>query len=86
MAVATKETADFSIKPESVTPSIPTSEWPLLLKNYDQREFASSLVLSLLRRRLLRKKSTCAKLSLQYSLELATLHQFQLVAPPSREI
>jgi hypothetical protein len=41
MAAATKDIADFSIKPESVTPSIPTSEWPLLLKNYDQREFAS---------------------------------------------
>jgi hypothetical protein len=37
-AVATQEIADFSIKPESVTPSIPTSEWPLLLKNYDKRE------------------------------------------------
>ncbi|OKL61943.1 Centromere/microtubule-binding protein cbf5 [Talaromyces atroroseus] len=35
-AVATQEIADFSIKPESVTPSIPTSEWPLLLKNYDK--------------------------------------------------
>jgi hypothetical protein len=44
MAAATKDIADFSIKPESVTPTIPTSEWPLLLKNYDQREFASSLL------------------------------------------
>lgn len=44
MAAATKDIADFSIKPEAVTPSIPTSEWPLLLKNYDQREFASSTV------------------------------------------
>lgn len=42
MAAATKDIADFSIKPEAVTPTIPTSEWPLLLKNYDQREFASS--------------------------------------------
>jgi H/ACA ribonucleoprotein complex subunit 4 len=31
------EDADFSIKPENVTPNIPTSEWPLLLKNYDKR-------------------------------------------------
>jgi hypothetical protein len=39
MAVAlSKENADFSIKPEAITPSIPTSEWPLLLKNYDKRE------------------------------------------------
>jgi hypothetical protein len=30
------EDADFSIKPENVTPNIPTSEWPLLLKNYDK--------------------------------------------------
>ncbi|KUL83390.1 hypothetical protein ZTR_10868 [Talaromyces verruculosus] len=36
MAAATKDIADFSIKPEAVTPTIPTSEWPLLLKNYDQ--------------------------------------------------
>ncbi|KAH8702624.1 centromere/microtubule binding protein CBF5 [Talaromyces proteolyticus] len=35
-AAATKHIADFSIKPEAVTPSIPTSEWPLLLKNYDK--------------------------------------------------
>ncbi|KIX96798.1 centromere/microtubule-binding protein cbf5 [Fonsecaea multimorphosa CBS 102226] len=28
--------ADFSIKPENITPQIPTSEWPLLLKNYDK--------------------------------------------------
>jgi H/ACA ribonucleoprotein complex subunit 4 len=30
------EEVDFSIKPENVTPQIPTSEWPLLLKNYDK--------------------------------------------------
>lgn len=29
---------DYAIKPENVTPAIPTSEWPLLLKNYDKRE------------------------------------------------
>lgn len=32
------EELDYSIKPENVTPQIPTSEWPLLLKNYDKRE------------------------------------------------
>jgi hypothetical protein len=37
--MATKDIADFSIKPEAVTPSIPTSEWPLLLQNYDKCEF-----------------------------------------------
>jgi H/ACA ribonucleoprotein complex subunit 4 len=31
------EDGDFSIKPENVTGDIPTSEWPLLLKNYDKR-------------------------------------------------
>ncbi|KAK5064889.1 centromere/microtubule-binding protein cbf5 [Exophiala bonariae] len=30
------EELDYSIKPENVTPQIPTSEWPLLLKNYDK--------------------------------------------------
>lgn len=32
------EELDYSIKPENVTPQIPTSEWPLLLKNYDKRK------------------------------------------------
>ena len=27
---------DFMIQPESTTPKIDTSKWPLLLKNYDQ--------------------------------------------------
>ena len=27
---------DFSIKPENVTPTISTADWPLLLKNYDK--------------------------------------------------
>jgi H/ACA ribonucleoprotein complex subunit 4 len=35
--MAKVEEGDFSIKPENVTPQIPTSEWPLLLKNYDKR-------------------------------------------------
>ena len=26
------------IKPEAITPTINTSEWPLLLRNWDQRE------------------------------------------------
>lgn len=29
---------DYSIKPEAVTPSLDTSTWPLLLKNYEKRE------------------------------------------------
>lgn len=27
---------DFTIKPEAVAPAIDTSNWPLLLKNYDK--------------------------------------------------
>jgi hypothetical protein len=30
------EEVEYSIKPENSTPAIPTSEWPLLLKNYDK--------------------------------------------------
>lgn len=37
--MAAAENGDFAIKPEAVTPNIPTSEWPLLLKNYDKREY-----------------------------------------------
>jgi hypothetical protein len=29
---------DFSIKPEISAAAIPTSDWPLLLKDYDRRE------------------------------------------------
>lgn len=38
---------DYTIKPEAVTPSIPTSEWPLLLKNYDKRMFPTRSLLSM---------------------------------------
>lgn len=38
MAVpAAKEEMDYSIKPEAIAPSIPTADWPLLLKNYEKR-------------------------------------------------
>nr|VDD24525.1 unnamed protein product [Brassica oleracea] len=30
------ETGDYMIKPQSSTPAIDTSQWPLLLKNYDR--------------------------------------------------
>lgn len=33
------DVVDYSIKPEAVAPPIPTSEWPLLLKNYDKRMY-----------------------------------------------
>ncbi len=31
---------DYSIKPEKITPAVDTSDWPLLLKNYDKRTYA----------------------------------------------
>ncbi|KAF7845484.1 H/ACA ribonucleoprotein complex subunit 4 [Senna tora] len=33
---ATQKDTDFMIKPQSFTPSIDTSQWPILLKNYDR--------------------------------------------------
>lgn len=33
-----KEQEEYTIKPQAVTPAVDTSEWPLLLKNYDKRE------------------------------------------------
>lgn len=45
------EEVEYLIKPENVTPAIPTSEWPLLLKNYDKRkitEFLSRSVANLI--------------------------------------
>ena len=30
---------DYTIKPEAATPAVDTSNWPLLLKNYDKREY-----------------------------------------------
>ncbi|KAK1361816.1 H/ACA ribonucleoprotein complex subunit 4 [Heracleum sosnowskyi] len=32
----TQQSTDYLIKPQSFTPSIDTSEWPILLKNYDR--------------------------------------------------
>lgn len=37
-AVAKKGEEDYSIKPQAATPALDTSNWPLLLKNYDKRE------------------------------------------------
>ena len=34
--VKSSQEMDYAIKPEALTPSIPTSEWPLLLKDYDK--------------------------------------------------
>lgn len=30
---------EYTIKPQATTPTIDTSSWPLLLKNYEKREF-----------------------------------------------
>ena len=36
LIVTKEEEADYTIKPESTTPVIDTSSWPLLLKNYNR--------------------------------------------------
>ena len=36
-------TQDFSIKPTAVTPALDTSNWPLLLKNWDKRMYKDGL-------------------------------------------
>jgi H/ACA ribonucleoprotein complex subunit 4 len=33
-----QEEQEYTIKPQAATPSLDTSSWPLLLKNYDKRE------------------------------------------------
>lgn len=33
-----QEEEEYTIKPQAVTPAVDTSQWPLLLKNYDKRE------------------------------------------------
>ncbi len=38
-----EEDEDFSIKPQAVTPTLDTSHWPLLLKNFDKRASPFSL-------------------------------------------
>lgn len=35
--VLANDEADYSIKPETVTPALDTSSWPLLLKSYEKR-------------------------------------------------
>jgi len=35
--VLVNDEADYAIKPESSTPALDTSSWPLLLKGYDKR-------------------------------------------------
>lgn len=37
-----QKSGDFTIKSEAVTPKLDTSEWPLLLKNYDKLLVRSS--------------------------------------------
>lgn len=41
-AVESNGSSEFVIKPESITPKIDTSRWPLLLKYYDQLHVVSS--------------------------------------------
>jgi hypothetical protein len=44
--------ADFTIKPSAVTPSVDTSTWPLLLKNYDKLLVRSQYLAFYKRRRI----------------------------------
>lgn len=37
--VKANEEAEYLIKPENVGPSLNTSDWPLLLRNWDQRMY-----------------------------------------------
>lgn len=36
VALAKGEEADYTIKPEAITPAVDTSDWPLLLKHYNR--------------------------------------------------
>lgn len=47
--ILANDEADYSIKPEAATPALNTSDWPLLLKGYDKRNFALNASISLLR-------------------------------------
>ena len=42
--VLANDEADYSIKPEAVTPALDTSSWPLLLKSYDKRTSNTSRI------------------------------------------
>jgi H/ACA ribonucleoprotein complex subunit 4 len=33
-----EQEGDYTIKPQAVTPTVDTSQWPLLLKNYEKRK------------------------------------------------
>ena len=39
----TTEEEEYTIEPQATTPSLDTSQWPLLLKNYDKREFPDTI-------------------------------------------
>lgn len=39
--VLANDEKDYQIQPTASTPAVDTSSWPLLLKNYDKREFLS---------------------------------------------
>lgn len=36
MAAVNNQEMDYAIKPEAVTPTVSTEDWPLLLKNYEK--------------------------------------------------
>ena len=41
MASVQEGSVEFAIQPQAAAPTIDTSEWPLLLKDYDKREYAN---------------------------------------------
>lgn len=43
-----EEEEEQIIKPEHITPTVDTSDWPLLLKNWDQREIFPEMVVKVL--------------------------------------
>ena len=41
--VVAKTEVDYAIKTEKSAPTVDTSDWPLLLKNYDKREASTRI-------------------------------------------
>jgi hypothetical protein len=41
MASMQEGSVEFAVKPQATAPAIDASEWPLLLKDYDKREYAT---------------------------------------------
>lgn len=75
---------DYSIKPEAVVPAVDTSTWPLLLKNYDKREFDLGSMDRNIRVYVYELRADC--FIEQFSFALDTSPQSRTAARHSREI